>query len=117
LPSDSNHKPGKPPVSSAGFFGGKTAGENDPLFRLPPRQETDSLLAEAAALEAELFRGLPSPDENDRLLREAAASQQEQLRQIAAQQDDDLIDDLAEMDFDDPRYLILDERPTEEPHG
>jgi hypothetical protein len=114
LPSDSNHNPGKPPVSSAGFFGGKTAGENDPLFRLPPRQETDSLLAEAAALEAELFRGLPSPAENDRLLREAFASQQEQLRQIVTHHDDDLIDDLAEMDFDDPRYLIVDEPPTEE---
>jgi hypothetical protein len=115
MPSDSNHNPGTPPVSSAGFSAGKTAGKTDPLFHLPTRQETDSLLAEAAALEAELFRGLPSPAENDHLLREAFASQQEQLRQIVTHHDDDdLIDDLAEMDFDDPRYLIVDEPPTEE---
>jgi hypothetical protein len=62
----------------------KTAGEIDPFSLLPSRQETDTLVAEAAALQEELFRGLPSPAENDRLLREAFASQQEQMQQVVA---------------------------------
>ena len=72
----------------------KTTGEIDDILRqLPPRQETDSLLAEAAALQDELFR--------------------QTFARPAHADGADVIDDLAEMDFDDPRYLIIDESPTE----
>ena len=72
----------------------KTTGETDYFACLPPQRETDALLAEAAALQDELFR--------QTFTRHAHAA------------DADVIDDLAEMDFDDPRYLIVDESPTEE---
>lgn len=79
--------PGQPPVSSAGPTPPKTTGEIDDILRLlPPQQETDALLAEAAAHQQEML--------------------QRYLSQTAHATDAGVIDD--------PRYLIVDETPLED---
>lgn len=55
MPSDRNNSPGTAPVSSAGSMPPETAGEIDPFSLLPSRQDTDTLLAEAAASQDEYF--------------------------------------------------------------
>ena len=86
MPSKSNHSPASRSVARAGFAAPPNTDKSD-FFRLPPLGEIDDLLLAAAA-----------------------AQQAAPQSAVGA----DVVDDLADLDLDGPRFLVVDAPPPPE---